>query len=343
MRVRLTPDVLSAEGDWAHLDQILYEIERGAHEWHIDDVDIIEQSNWLCSCRASARTLFEKAAMLTSPKGGNRLHRMLLTVGVDAPPASLSAAKAVQFLRTPLTILMENRFTDGAFLDAVLSTLAAPEVMRLKDELNALVYDGPGGNGELKKAVDDFRLKAQRSGLPLRVVVFTDSDCRTIGDISEQAKAVADTCRDCGIPCVVLRKRAIENYVPDEVIREWQSDPDQTNATPRIAALLRLTPEQRDFFPMKKGLSKNLTPEEVDLYKSGARHPPLSVEDESVLQRGFGKEFVHILFLKDANGDFDRDPSGAKRLRPSVTAEALRSRDGCGELNQLVAYIEDRL
>jgi hypothetical protein len=341
MRVSLSTDALVDEAAWVHLDQIIYEIENGRHKWHIDDLETVEQSRWLKGGRPSIRTLFEKAAMLPSPRVAKKVHRMLLTVGKDLPPSSLSASKAVQFLRTPLTVLMENRFTDGSFLDAVLSVLADPEVMRLKEDLSALVYDGPGGNGELKKLVEDFHAKGQRSEVPLRAVVFTDSDGRRAGAKSDQAKAVEEACNRLGIPCVVLRKRSIESYVPDEVIREWQDEPAQTAARSRIAALLRLSGEQRDHFPIKKGLRN--TPEEIDLYKSGTQQPPLSLAEEAELQRGFGDEFIYILFLKNANGDFEKTSSGARRLRPSLTAEAMRKRDGCGELDQLVAYIEDRL
>jgi hypothetical protein len=188
MRVRFSAEILDDPDAFRHLDQIVYGFEEGRHEWHIDNPDAIEQSRWFQSRPNSLHVMFEKAAMLPSPRRGRRLHRTLLLVGVDAPPGSLSPAKAVQFLlRIPLKILMENRFTDGTFLDAVLSVLADPEIRRLKDEVGALAYDSQGGNGELKKLVEAVYAEAQRKGLPLRVVVLTDSDGGRAGQKSPKA------------------------------------------------------------------------------------------------------------------------------------------------------------
>ncbi len=192
--------------------------------------------------------------------------------------------------------------------------------------------------------MEDVQAQAQRTGMPLRAVVFTDSDGVRAGKMTDQAKSVKDTCDRLGVPYVVLRKRTIENYIPDEVIREWRSEPEQTSARPRIDAFLRLVSEQRDHFPVKKGFNnKPLSPEDIALYKSGMPHPSLSPSDEAELQRGFGVDFIHIFFVKDGNGEFARTSNGAKRPRKSLTATALRNRDGSGELDQLVAMIEKRL
>lgn len=332
MRVRFSPKILDDADVFRHLEQIVYGFEEGRHEWHIDDPDAIEQSLWFQSRPNSLRVMFEKAAMMPSPRRSKRLHRAFLLVGVDAPPGSLSPAKAVQFLlRIPLKILMENRFTDGTFVDAIISVLADPEIRRLKDELDALAYDSQGGNGELKKLVEAVHAEAMRKGLPLRVVVLTDSDGGRAGQKSRKAGDIEKTCEQFGIRCVVLRKRSIENYVPDEVIREWRDEPAQTTRRPRIDAFLRLVGEQRDHFPVKDGIKKA----DLELYTSGIGHPKLSEDDYKELQQGLGPKFIEILFTKDVDGRV--------RPRPSLTAEALRRRDGAGELDRIVAYIEELL
>lgn len=345
MRVSFSQEALDDAGAFRHLDRIIYDIEDGRHEWHIDDPDAIEQSRWFQGHRASLRVMLEKAAIRPTPRKPRRLHQTLLIVGADTPPGALSPGKAVQFLQTPLKILMENRNTDGAFLDAVLAVLADPETVRLKEELEALVYDSPGGNGELKKLVEDVHEKALWKGHPPRAVVFTDSDGPRAGQMSDQAKAVAETCQTLGMPCVVLRKRSIENYVPDEVIVEWGNEPKQTSARPRVAAILRLVGEQRDHFPMKTCLQNyKMKPEEIELYMSGTKYPKLSDEDAKVLQeRGFGTYFVEIFFATNGDDEFERNAHGARLPRTSLTAEALRRRDGSGELDRLVAEIEERL
>jgi hypothetical protein len=130
---------------------------------------------------------------------------------------------------------------------------------------------------------------------------------------------------------VVLHKRSIENYVPDEVIREWRDEPAQTSRRPRIDAFLRLVGEQRDHFPVKDGLRKAV----LELYTSGMGHPKLSEADYKELQQGLDPKFIEIFFVKDVDGSV--------RPRPSLTAEALRRRDSAGDLDRLVAYIEELL
>lgn len=332
MRVSFSAEPLEEESAWLHLDQIIYEVARGVHDWHVDDPERIERSAWLRGARGTIRTLLERAALSTRYRAPDQLHRLLLLVGTDAPPQSLSPEKAVQFLRTPLKVLMENRLTDGVLLDAVFAVLASEEVRRLKEEAKAIAYDSPGGNGELKKLVRDLQVAAQRVGMPLRVVVFTDSDGRRAGEVSSKAQEIERECKKWGIPCVVLQKRSIENYVPDEAISEWRDEPAQTNSRPRIEALLRLTGEQRDHFPMKHGLK--WTPEDIELYRAGVRQPPLSPEDARLLERGF-ERFIHILFTTDANGN--------RRPRASLTAEALRRRDDRGDLDKIMNHILELL
>jgi hypothetical protein len=348
VKVAFAAEVLADRSVFQHLDAILYIIEDDLHEWHIDDPELIESSPWLQGGRSSHRTLFEKAS--TRPlarKSTNRIHSRLLLVGKHNPPDSLDPAKAAKFLGTPLRILMENRNTDGAFLDAILSVLADPEVVRLK-RTQALVYDSGGGGGELKKLVEEVHAQAADGGFPLRAVVFTDSDSRWPGDIGPLATAIRETCERLDIPHVILGKRAIENYVPDEAIAEWLDESGYTTKQASIAALLRLTPEQRDHFPFKKGLSfLKSTPNQDHPLEQHRLYGTVPEVDRDLLERGFkkldsGRDFIQILFACDA-ADVAAGAAEVGSVRPSLTADALRRRDDRGDLDVLVALIEEGL
>jgi len=350
MRIRISPEALENRESWSHLDQILYWIEEGTHEWFVDDPESIEKSDWLQGARSSKRELFEKAAMAPEAGAGSRrLHRRMLTVQDDAPPNSLTASKAARFLRKPLKVMVENRFTDGALLEALLAVLS-PAVLKLL-VAEAIRVDSPGGNGELKKLIEADFNTTQREGLPLRAVVFTDSDGLHFGDVSPAAKAVEEVCKAYGIPCVVLSKRAIENYVPDEIIRDWGSDPSRKNLFPRLEALLRLQRDQRDYFPIKKGLRKKKElrksdthqHEQHELYFAGTKAPALSSSDSELLEEGFGDQFIYSLFLEEQNEETWKTPLGRRRVRGCLTQEALRKRDDAGELERLVQLIEEHL
>jgi hypothetical protein len=258
-------------------------------------------------------------------------------------PGSLAPDKAARFLGKPLKILMENRITDGAFLDTILTLLADPEVMQLKEGCDkALTYDSPGGCGQLPKLVEDTHAAADQSNIPPRMVVFADSDSSWPGEFPKAADAIRQTCLRLGVPHVILSKRAIENYVPNEVIAEWRGEPEQTNIRPKIDALLRLTPAQRDHFHFKSGLRlanrkpEERHPQEDQLYASV---PP---QDRDLLESGFGRKFIQILFVRETPTE---EVGTAKdgRLRPSLTAEALRRHDPRGDLATLVARIEEGL
>ncbi len=239
-------------------------------------------------------------------------------VGKQERPVSLSPEKAVQLLQKPLVVLMENRNTDGAFLDAVLAVLGDPELLRLKQLRDqALKYDSVGGSGELKKLVKHEHEKSEAADVPFRAVVFTDNDSRFPGDISKMANEIRETCERLGIPHVVLTKRAIENYIPDEVIAEWADTREHTSARPRIAALLRLTPEQREHFPFKKGLSflglsadSNHPIEEHRLYAN------VSAPDRALLDWRFGEDFVMVLWRA---APFDSD-GVSPRTAPNMSS-----------------------
>ena len=46
MRVILRKDVLGEATHWKHLDNIIFQIDRGAHEWEVEEPEIIEESGW---------------------------------------------------------------------------------------------------------------------------------------------------------------------------------------------------------------------------------------------------------------------------------------------------------
>ncbi len=111
--------------------------------------------------------------------------------------------------------------------------LGSPELAEFrKDVPDALKFDGGGGNGELPKVLGKYVEEAQKSGHPVRVVAFTDSDGLTPGECSKNAKLAKDACTKNDVPCQLLKKRAIENYIPDEVLQNWAGKPEQNCRTP---------------------------------------------------------------------------------------------------------------
>lgn len=325
MRFVFGIDILADRSAQVDLSGILGKVADGWHFWQIDDVAATEASEFVAAM--GDRKLLEESVRAGAWSAA-RPHRRLIAVTRESGRSDerWEPREARRLAETPLAVLVENRFSDGAFLDAVLAAFSAPETLRIKAS-GGLVYDSGGGVGELPKLVEDY---AAKLGRRLRAVVVRDSDARFPGDFSKEAGDTQARCAAHGVPCHILAKRAIESYVPDEVMQDWSSSPDRTSVRGKVEALLRLTPTQRDHFPMKKGLREPGpdTPQEEQALWSGVPQP-----DFELLRQGFQKDFVLILF----------DNVDARRLRTSATDEALRRRDGGAELDAIVEMIESAL
>ena len=118
---------------------------------------------------------------------------------------------------------------------------------------------------------------------------------------------------------MALSKRAIENYIPDEVLQGWTDEPSGRAARPLVAALCRLKPAQRDHLPMKKRF-----PNRFDLSEEEALYEGIAPEDLALMKaRSLRDDIIELLSTH----------------RRYLSADALRRRDGRGELDQLVEII----
>ena len=117
----------------------------------------------------------------------------------------------------------------------------------------------------------------------------------------------------------MLKKRAIENYIPDEIFNAYLKNKANSGYEQKVAALLGFSPEQRDHFSIKKGFkAKHTTPAgKVDLYAN------VSGESKKHLIEGFGGDVIFWLHT----------------YKNALSAEALRKRDHGGDLDQLMAMI----
>ncbi len=326
MRIVLASDVLEHEDSRLELAAILVRVEDGWHIWHCEDIEATEQSPFVGAQGQRARELLRTALTSQVWAGANRrLHSRQIVVSLSGQPGTLTPAAARRLAEQPLRVLMESRFGDGQFLDAVLESLGDPETLLLKRR-GALTYDHAGGSGDLQKLV--VERKSEVGTNLLRAVAFTDSDSRFPGDVQTNAQAVKNACASVGVPCHVLGKRAVENYLPDEVLTDWSV---ALSTRDRVAACLRLSATQRDHLHMKRGLPKNLlsdpnvSPAERQLYAA------VAPADLKVLESGgVVSDISEVLFTQGT-------------LRAAVTVAALRRRDGRGELDALVGLIEAEL
>jgi hypothetical protein len=323
MIVCFGPDVVQDKQAWRYLDDILCAVDDGWHEWYPDDPDGLEGSDWLTG-RPHIRELFEKAIKATAYP--NTLHKRRWTVSLTDGSDSLIPQAAACYFRKPLYVCVENEVTDGIFLNAVISMLATPELRSFMGRCDGspIQTDHAGGSGELYKLIERRIVEAKEDGLPFRAIVFTDSDERFPGDRGHdqrQPLRIAELCKDNGIGCLVLQKKAIENYIPDEVLRGWANEPGKQVVRALVDTVCRLTTEQRDHLPMKHKLKTNI-PDVADLFESVADSDMRILKNEC-----FGNEIIMLL----------------KTNSQHLTADGLRARDGKSELDSLIAIIIEAL
>lgn len=189
---------------------------------------------------------------------------------VSADPTStweqrrLSVPDAAALAERPLTILVENRDSDRAFLLAV-----APPPWRRRmlemEESGALSFDSRGGVAEIIKwarALFDLRIRDRAWWLErLRTAIVVDRDVTggapttASPDRAELLTKVGEHPEPWLMPAVVLSRRAIENFLPDVGVSELC--PDQTHRLVVLRRLADRNPQVRWYIHMKEGLAKD--------------------------------------------------------------------------------------
>jgi hypothetical protein len=190
--------------------------------------------------------------------GDTLRHRYKLAINEKSyvfSPALCAAGepgRLVDYLEFEVTLLLENATTDGTFFRAVLANLR-PSLLRLFNHPRVIAVRQAGGIGELKKEAEremDYRAPMIPLGAPARVIAIADSDAPSPGAPCRAARDLANHARTRGYSVHVLRKRSIENYVPDAPLLEYRDKRADIRAA--IDVVLGLDDVARDHYPMKK-------------------------------------------------------------------------------------------
>ena len=194
----------------------------------------------------------------------------------------LAPEQACRLADEPLVILVENRSSDGPFVERVVKELDKPLRALWGRDGEPIRFDSPGGAGEMQRVVE---ARTGRVRYRPRLVVVIDSDRKWPGDTeSHTARNLFRACEERGLPCWVLAKREAENYLPRVLLG---AKPNAGDGHGRLLeAWDRLDDDQKDFFDMKRGLPDDPSEVERELFDG------LSDADREVLAEGFGPK-VH--------------------------------------------------
>ncbi len=307
------------------LGRLFDRVKLGVHTFSIVDGRRLEQSPWFLGLPPRDKELIRSIVVASSYPSSAQT--------VQTSP-SFPLASAVRLAHVPLRILVENKEFDGLLVRVAMQAYAGTKTLRLWDippsTGDALSIVHGGGTGDLQKEAIRLIEEAKAQGLPVRLIVMIDSDGGWPGDISEKAKSIQTICADAAADCIVLSCRTAENYIPDVALSSWSAAPARVNARSQVEALLRLSPAQRDHFPMK---GKKLTTKgmgAIDAPGAPAEQKALFSEvppEDRRLLVGFDSSI--ILLFRDH--------------LPLPSASHLDSRDRRGDLRALVSSVEKAL
>lgn len=160
-------------------------------------------------------------------------------------------------LERPLRVLVENERADFAFLRRASPT---PWARRIEQALKErwIEPDHCGGLPELRKKVED--LVADDPERRLKSWAIFDSDAAAPGEPSRDATDTVEVCALAPVRHWVLRRRAIENYIPREALYDWAGRVDRLAKDRHawVGALFKeLSPTQRWHYHMKGGFQRH--------------------------------------------------------------------------------------
>lgn len=184
----------------------------------------------------------------------------------------------------PAVLVVENSSSDGGFLLTVAATLRHERVVTAL-EREWLEVHSAGGSGEVPRVAREHAVRYRRL---IRVVALLDSDSLIPGQrtANHDHAAALDT-EDITVHVLALREA--ENYVPHRVLAGIGRSRD---ASRKLSALKRLTPQQRGHLDIKYGLGSRKPPvveQQRELFEGLDRAVQLGLHD------GFGKNVLEHL------------------------------------------------
>jgi hypothetical protein len=307
MRVIIEADVFRVAPALGHHGELLALVllgkrgKKGHHTIEVDPRDSPAFRMWLDSEGKATRAVCEQ--ILEHGKKDRSLYkkRTVRVADIQAPSWSdlrLPLQTALQLLRNPLRLLLENGRNDRNFLGVI--TRLAPNF-----DLQQLVKDGAvdiraeGGIDENRKWLEKYGHAPEEA---CRLWVMCDSDARRPWRepsgkpfkerLGTGTRELAEVCDRHKIPLHILFRRAIENYLPLSLLHDWSAR-DRSEREKLCRAFAKLSAEQRHYYNLKKGFKKDEEDQEHAV-KAGDLYRTLDPKIWETLEGGFDKNIAEL-------------------------------------------------
>jgi len=251
--------------------------------------------------------------------GKNKNYKYLVDEKESYIGGEYSVEQAIRFFNTRVSILVENGRNDAHFLKTIFKFFdkSVSEKKRLLNfcKNDWIHFDNAGGWTNidnvvegLKNSLEDFCTEQGRDVKDfIRCFVLMDSDKQFPNDIPEKKIELKDKLEELGIEVHILNKRAMENYMPDEVINDEATK--NINVKNWNKAYQHLNAEQKDFLNFQKGFPKEnklIKPRHLqeDEIKNLYSNPPISDSNYNILDKGMQYPNFKEEFPKKFNSPF---------------------------------------
>ncbi|MDI1450484.1 hypothetical protein [Polyangium sp. 6x1] len=303
MRVIVEANVFRGDLDHAHHGDLLTLFRIGLRGHHTIEVEPRKDPRfvaWLESEGLRTRQMCERALDRGLKRETRRRRAHTLRVAyVDTASwveMKVPVATALDFLRRPLVILLENERTDAHFL-RTLTRLADGFDLGALEKETVVELRSRGGTENRMWLQDERRTREEL----LRLWVLSDSDARRtwrdpLGNCYRErlgalASELSSLCEKLGVPIHVLSRRSIENYLPLPVLDKWSEDDEHRREL--YEAFASLSDEQRYHYNMKSGFAQDKKDPD-HARKVGELYKGLPEPTDRSLAHGFNKRAVKI-------------------------------------------------
>lgn len=291
------------------LSRIVQAIGDGWHDWLGPDPDDGDLDAYFTQYRLH-RELISKAytRAMAYPLKSKRTVVVAEDDFAETPAAleietTLTLRAAAIVLTQALPVLVENGINDGAFFRCLIEIVDDELAQLFAEPRPRIRFEHGGGKAEARRIVAHRAQLAQSSGVPLRLLVLVDSDAHWHGHREKETEDLRKVCAETGASLHVLKKRTIENYVTDRVLRDYADE--NADIALSVAFVVALPSKARDHYPIKKGVPV------IKGKPNLAEGPEKQMYDGITFPAGYGPKLPHAAArfvnsgLTHTEGDLD--------------------------------------
>ena len=262
--------------------------------------------------------------------------------------------EAIELLREPLWIVLENSFNDSNFIKSIIYNFDDTDKFvttcienRWIDFANA---GGSGAKNQIKGKLETFNSLVVKHNSQThkyyRGLVILDSE-KNYKNEPKNYNSLTSFFQQRNIKWHILEKRSIENYMPDEVIFQIKLDkvnskrPDDKDCIIWINAYKYLSDLQKDFLRYEKQPSK-CNFQNNDLHEINNLYN-ISATNYSILEKGINYRDNETFGIQDEERRYKNSFPKKFINSPLVNKETLKKRCGNDELERIYLIIKSML